>query len=1403
MALRQRFFAKGPTAAARKSLALWQDGAFIAEIANSRPSPVQHHSVQSHLCECAAWGLLGQLDLQGLAQEGGVDEQAAHTIRQAVQHIGDHGTHRELAATLSRRFQFAEATLFQVQIVIAMMVQKKLWFEEAALASDEEAHVSVHSPFCKPRIFLFSPLSQPPPSSTYACQPPALPEPQPHSLNGSKWQPSSTAGAASNLLPRQKNKVAKQPLDILKQYWGYSQFRTCQLDVIQSALRGEDNLVVMATGGGKSMCYQVPALAMDKVCIVVSPLISLMEDQVSALQARGISAAFLGSAQSDWKVKSDAWAGKYKFVYLTPELAVMSASRLTKLHQTQDGIGLIAIDEAHCVSEWGQDFRPEYLQLGLFKDLVATWVKDGLPNVPIMALTATATRSVRAEIVKELKMSKSTKVSVGSSERPNLTFKVQTMPKSGFKTALAGLVKKRQLGGALDPTLIYTNTTKGVDEIVAWINGSLPASSKGVAVAGAYHSKLSPEARLNAHRAFLRDDHEIMVATVAYGMGIDKPNIRNLYHFGMPFTLESYYQQAGRAGRDGLPSTCTMFWDQGDIATLDAIKQPGSMTPVALEAYLKGINTIKAFSTSMECRHVLLTNHFESRAVIPSAEGGSCGGCDNCARRAAGSWPSRDFGEQATLLLSAVHGTEGKVGIAKIVGLLRDVSATKMTKQHLTLRNRSPAGGISFLKKQGPLVLPVPINMQDAENALLRQAAAATRRQAALDAAQAFAAEQAVIMTGAAVETEELRGRLKVERKAVADALGIPLEVLKKYWGYTQFRSCQQDVIESVLRGQDNLVVMATGGGKSMCYQLPAIVSGKVCIVVSPLISLMEDQVAALNARGISAAFLGSAQLSYQVKRDAWAGKYKFVYLTPELAVLSRDKLTKLHSTGTGIGLIAVDEAHCVSEWGQDFRPEYLQLGMFKDFVIGWVKQMLPSVPIMALTATATKSVQKEIMTALKLDDTAKVSVETFERTNLSIKVLPMPLPSKDSHTRAFAQLIKRRREKGKLEPTLIYTTTTKKVDEIVSWINGHFPAAAGSVAVAGGYHASLSIEARQAAHKSFLRDDHEIMVATMAYGMGIDKPNIRDLYHFGMPATLESYYQQAGRAGRDGLPSVCTMFWGHGDVATQDTIKEPMTMTDVGRNSYLAGITTIQAYCTSTHCRHAVMVNHFEPAAMPPVPEGGCEGGCDNCERRETAGSWVTKDFGRQFTRLRDHSSSAVDATASTDISSSQDPGTALTGSLLHGSCKEDKEFWKNLEGLLLNKGFLEYKAHLGSGFSQSGDLRSYSALAITPAAKEAARDDPVAEVEELRRRLKTKRKQVADMLDIPSDVLISDVTLEHLISLLPTSPSQMRLVSGMSEAALSAFQTPLLSVINGFLVSATHLQPRTDRAELELRHR
>ncbi|EFJ47726.1 hypothetical protein VOLCADRAFT_117801 [Volvox carteri f. nagariensis] len=310
-----------------------------------------------------------------------------------------------------------------------------------------------------------------------------------------------------------------RPLDILEEYWGYSQFRFCQEQVINNILEGNDCLVVMPTGGGKSICYQIPPLVLDRVCIVVSPLISLMEDQVAALNARRLSAAFLGSAQNSRQVKDDAWTGKYQFLYLTPELATSSGPALASLHKRR-GIALVAIDEAHCVSEWGHDFRPDYRRLGT--------LRDALPGVPIVALTATATPRVREDIVRNLGMHRGAGRFVESFERTNLHFAVRqktSVAEAASELKEAAARNRGQRGGVkrckplalavlqVPSTLIYALTTKEVDEIATYLNQPTVLNGR----AGRYHAKMTPKERREAHTAFMRDDLDVLVASVAYG----------------------------------------------------------------------------------------------------------------------------------------------------------------------------------------------------------------------------------------------------------------------------------------------------------------------------------------------------------------------------------------------------------------------------------------------------------------------------------------------------------------------------------------------------------------------------------------------------------------------------------------------------------------------------------------------------------------------------------------------------------------------------------------------------------------------------------------------------------------------------------------------------------------------
>lgn len=451
--------------------------------------------------------------------------------------------------------------------------------------------------------------------------------------------------------------------------------------VINGVMQGRDQLVVMATGGGKSLCYQVPPLALNMAAIVISPLISLMQDQVMALDARGIRACYLGSAQSDRQVEVDAWAGKYSFIYITPELAMNRLRALSDL-RSRVGLALVAVDEAHCVSEWGLDFRPEYRQLA---DL-----RRHLTGVPFLALTATATPQVRDDIVRNLQLdTASLDCWVQSFERPNLKFEVSR--KSGsMASSLQPLIEEiaaqaEQSGGLVEPTIVYTVTRRETQE-VAEVLRSHPALASKV---GVYHGDMSVGERYKVHAAFLRDQLSIVCCTLAFGMGVDKSNVRRVVHYGMPSSLEGYYQQAGRAGRDGLPAKCTLLWSQADAGTHAAIKDPLKMTMAAADTYNSGIASMLNYATTGGCRHAAMVNHFDPGTFKPSGTEGKCtGGCDNCASTGPGAAERQDVTKEAMLMLSVLDKLGGYFGLAKALLILRGSRSKDVRDQWKTWRLR-------------------------------------------------------------------------------------------------------------------------------------------------------------------------------------------------------------------------------------------------------------------------------------------------------------------------------------------------------------------------------------------------------------------------------------------------------------------------------------------------------------------------------------------------------------------------------------------------------------------------------------------------------------------------------------------------------------------------------------------
>lgn len=389
----------------------------------------------------------------------------------------------------------------------------------------------------------------------------------------------------------------------LKRHFGYETFRPLQEEIIGDALAGRDVFALLPTGGGKSLCYQLPALIRDGLTVVVSPLIALMKDQVDALTANGIAATFLNSSLGEKERRERLRGlhnGEYRMLYVAPE-RLMVGNLLTNL--TQWSVGLIAIDEAHCISEWGHDFRPEYRQLAK--------VRDALPNTPVMALTATATERVRDDIVKQLHLHEPAQY-VASFNRPNLAYRVS--PKRGAFEQILEFVGKR----SRESGIIYCQSRKGTESLAADL------ASAGFA-ARPYHAGLSDRERAANQEAFLRDDAKIICATIAFGMGINKPNVRYVIHYDLPKNIEGYYQETGRAGRDGLPSDCLLLFTPGDVRKymhfIDEITDERERRRAKQQ-----LNEMVHYAECPGCRRVELLAYFGER--YPEA---NCGACDNCA----------------------------------------------------------------------------------------------------------------------------------------------------------------------------------------------------------------------------------------------------------------------------------------------------------------------------------------------------------------------------------------------------------------------------------------------------------------------------------------------------------------------------------------------------------------------------------------------------------------------------------------------------------------------------------------------------------------------------------------------------------------------------------------------------
>ncbi|MEI6065188.1 MAG: DNA helicase RecQ, partial [Pseudanabaena sp. ELA748] len=615
-------------------------------------------------------------------------------------------------------------------------------------------------------------------------------------------------------------------------------------------------------------------------------------------------------------------------------------------------------------------------------------------------------------------------------------------------------------------------------------------------------------------------------------------------------------------------------------------------------------------------------------------------------------------------------------------------------------------------------------------------------------------------------------------------------QALKQYFGYESFRAGQREIIEASMAGRDTLAIMPTGGGKSICFQLPALLKTGITIVVSPLIALMQDQVTALKENGIGATFLNST-LGYEETRQRSQailnGAIKLVYVAPErLFAEPFLEFLNIVKNKIGIAAFAIDEAHCVSEWGHDFRPEYRQLSR--------IRQLYPEVPMIGLTATATERVREDISQQLELQQ-PYIHVASFNRNNLYYEVVP-----KQGIEQSYINLL--RQIKKNQGSGIVYCLSRKRVDEIAQRLRED-----GIDAIP--YHAGLTAKQREENQTRWIRDDVQVMVATVAFGMGINKPDVRFVIHYDIPRNIEGYYQESGRAGRDGEDSHCTLFLGYQDL---ETIKfliaqkvDPHSNDPLEAEQRIAQqqLRQVVDYAEGLACRRTILLRYFGEHF-----HGDCAN-CDNCLTPRPMEDWTVESqkFLSCVARAKERFGSAhiIDVLRGSMNKKILQHGHENLST--HGIGKDRSlDEWRQLARSLVHQGFLNQTTD-GYGVLKLND-RSWEVMrnqrnVLLPIERDTepvsvtergVREIPV-DVNILFERLRLLRKNLADEQQVPPYVIFSNATLNQMAEQQPTTRKEFANLSGVGEKKLEQYADDFI----GLILEHQQKYPPSETSEFE----